>query len=66
VTDAKPALDGARFHVAGRVRCSEVTRAFASAIRAAAQGPQSELSGPDDVVLEDGTISEPEIVRGVD
>ncbi len=63
----KPALDGLRFHDQSRFLSSEVTRAFASAIRAVWQAPQSEVSGPHEVTLEpDVAISETHIVRGVD
>jgi hypothetical protein len=48
-----------RFHDQSRVRSSEVTRAFASAIRAVSQGPQSEISQPEEVMLEpDAAISD--------
>lgn len=60
-------LDRSRFHDESRLQSSEITRAFTSVIRAASQGPQSEVSGPDEVSLEhDVAISEVEIVRGVD
>ena len=72
-SDAEPGdhptrpLDRSRFHDESRLQSSEITRAFTSAIRAASQGPQSEVSGPDEVSLEpDLASSEVEIVRGVD
>lgn len=72
-SDAEPGdhptrpLDCTRFHDESRLWSSEITRAFTSAIRAASEGSQSEVSGPDDVSLEpDVAISEVEIVRGVD
>jgi len=60
--DAKPAVDGARFHDQSRTRSSEVTRAFASVSRAVSLGAQSELSEPYDVAIS----AEMEIVRTVD
>jgi hypothetical protein len=58
----KPALDGFRFRDQSRFRSSEVTRAFASAMRAVSQGPQSEVSQPDEVMLEpDVAISDMEL-----
>lgn len=48
----KSTVDGVRFHDQRRFRSSAVTRAFASAIRAGSQGPQSEVSEPDEVALE--------------
>jgi hypothetical protein len=67
IDDAKPLLDGLHFHDQSRFRSSEVTRAFISATRAAAHGPQSEVSGPDEILLEpDTAISDVAIVRGVD
>ena len=60
-------IDGARFHDQTHLRSSEITRAFASVIRAASQGPQSEVSAPHEVSLEpDTALSEVEIVRGID
>jgi hypothetical protein len=41
-----------RFRDQSRFRSSEVTRAFTSAMRAVAEGPQSEVSQPDEVTLE--------------
>ena len=59
-------LDGSRFHDLRQLQSSEITRAFASVIRAASRGPQSELSGPCDVSLApDVAISDVEIVPGV-
>jgi hypothetical protein len=58
------ALDGLRFHDQRRFQSSEVTRAFSSVIRAVSLGPQSEVSEPDEVVLEPDV--DVEIVRGVD
>jgi hypothetical protein len=52
--DAKPTVDGLRFHDQSRFRSSEVTRAFVSAIRAVSQGAQSEVSDPDAIALEPG------------
>jgi hypothetical protein len=67
IDNAKPPLDGLRFHDQSRFQSSEVTRAFISATRAAAQGPQSEMSGPDEISLDpDAAISDVAIVRGVD
>jgi len=64
---ARRPLDRSRFHDESRLRSSEITRAFTSAARAASLGPQSEVSGPDEVSLEpDVAISDVEIVRGVD
>jgi len=60
-------LDGSRFHDQSRFQSSEITRAFASALRAVSQGPQSAASGPVEVMLEpDVAISDVEIVRGAD
>jgi len=51
-----------RFRDQSRFRSAEVTRAFASAIRAVSEGPQSEVSQPDEVKLEpDVAISDTEI-----
>jgi len=61
---SKPAVDGWQFHDQRRFRSSEVTRAFASSIRAVELGPQSEVSAPDDVMLEPSV--DVQIVRGVD
>lgn len=64
---SKPGLDGLQFHDQRRFRSSEVTRAFASTIRAIWQGPQSEVAEPDEVTLErEVEASENQIVRGVD
>ena len=60
--DVKPALDGFRFHDQSRFRSSEVTRAFTSAMRAVSQGLQSEVSQPDELMLEpDVAIADMEI-----
>lgn len=59
---AKPPLDESRFHDQGRFQSSEITRAFASAVRAASHGPQSEVSQPEDISLD----SDVAIVRGLD
>src|SRR5690349_18538269 len=59
---AKPSLDGLRFHDQSKSRSSQVTRAFASVIRAASQGQQSEMSVPHEVLLApDVAISDAEI-----
>ena len=64
---AKPPLDGSRFHDQSRLASSEITRAFASAIRAVEQGPQSEVSARNTASLDpDGAVSDVEIVRGSD
>lgn len=61
---AKPALDGLRFHDQTRFLSSEVTRAFASATRAVWQGPQSEVSEPDEVMLDpDVAISDQDSIQ---
>lgn len=64
---AKSSFDWLRSHDQSQLRSSEIKRAFASVIRAASQGPQSEVSKPDEVSLEpDEAISDAQIVRGVD
>jgi hypothetical protein len=61
--EVAPPREGSRFHDQSRFRSSQITRAFGSAIRAALEGPQSEVSGANE---SDVAISEAEIVRGVD
>ena len=61
---AEPALDGSRFNDEGRFQSSEVTRAFASVIRAGSLGPPCDVSAPNDVTLEPSV--DPQIVRGDD
>ena len=62
IRNATPALDSLRFRDQSRFRSAEVTRAFASVIRAVSLGPQSEASEPEEVQLEPDVA----VVRGVD
>ena len=62
-----PALDGLQFHDQSRFQSAEVTRAFASVVRADSLGAQSEVSEPNEVTHEPhAASSELAIVRGVD
>jgi hypothetical protein len=56
--DREVIFDRSRFHDRSRFRSSQVTRAFASVIRAVSQSAQCEVSEPDEVALVPDAISD--------